>query len=120
MKPQPIVNAFKHAFNGIGYFIGHDRNGGIHFIFAVLVSLAGWFFRISNTEWCILLLCMALVISFEMINQAIENLSDVVHADIHPLIKTVKDVAAGAVLWSAIVSVIIGLLIFVPKISALL
>jgi undecaprenol kinase/diacylglycerol kinase (ATP) len=119
MKPQPILSAFKHAFNGAGYFIRHDRNGRIHFIAAILVLVTGFCFKVSVAEWCILLICIALVTGFEMLNHALENLCDVVHEEYHPLIKTVKDVAAAAVLWSAIVSAVIGLLIFVPKISAL-
>lgn len=118
MKLQPITKAFEHAFNGMGYFISHDRNGKIHFTLAVLVAIAAFFFKLSATEWCILLLCTGLVISLEMLNHAIENVCDVVHEAPHPLIKIVKDVAAAAVLWSAIISVIIGLLIFIPKIAA--
>ncbi len=120
MEPQPIVNAFKHALNGAGYFIRHDRNGRIHVAAAFLVAAAGAYCKISATEWCILLVCMAMVISFEMLNHALENLCNVVHAEYHPFIKTVKDVAAAAVLWSVIISVIIGLLIFVPKIVTIL
>ena len=120
MKPQPLVNAFRHALNGTGYFIKHDRNGRIHFSAGILVLLAGFYFSVSTAEWCFLLVCMALVISFEMLNHALENLCNVVHEAYHPLIKTVKDVAAAAVFWSAIISAVIGLLIFIPKISAAL
>ena len=120
MKSQPLVNAFWHALNGTGYFIKHDRNGKIHFAACIFVLIAGFYFGVSLTEWCILLLCMALVLSFEMLNHALENLCDVVHETHHPLIKTVKDVAAAAVLWSAILSAVIGLLIFIPKIAAVL
>ncbi|MEO7530136.1 MAG: diacylglycerol kinase family protein [Sediminibacterium sp.] len=120
MKQQPLLKAFQHAFNGLFYFLGHDRNGKVHYVSALLVSIAGMYFHITPIEWMILLLCFALVIGFEMCNHALENLCDVVHADHHPLIKTVKDVAAAAVLWSAIISAVIGLLIFVPKIISLL
>ena len=118
MKSQPIAKAFEHAFNGMGYFMSHDRNGKIHFAIAIVVAAAATIFQLSATEWCILLLCTGLVISLEMMNHAIENVCDVVHEAHHPLIKTVKDVAAAAVLWSAIISVIIGSLIFIPKIAA--
>lgn len=117
MKPQPLINAFGHAINGIRHFIRHDRNGTIHFIAVILVCMAGFYFGVSTTEWCILLVCMALVISFEMLNHSLENLCNVVHEEHHPLIKTAKDVAAAAVLWSAIISAVIGLLIFIPKIA---
>lgn len=120
MKSQPIAKAFEHAFNGMSHFIRHDRNGKIHFVLAILVAMAAFFFKLSATEWCMLLVCTGLVISFEMMNHAMENLCDVVHEAHHPLIKTAKDVAAAAVLWSAIISVIIGSLIFIPKIAAII
>jgi diacylglycerol kinase len=119
MRSQPLLKAFKHAFDGFGYFLLHDRNGKIHFTACIVVAAAGFYFKISVSEWSILLICFALVISFEMCNHALENLCDVVHAEHHPFIKTVKDVAAAAVLWSAIISVLVGLLIFVPKIISL-
>lgn len=120
MKQQPIANAFKHALNGAAHFIMQDRNGRIHFFVALFVIAAGIYFGITATEWSILLLCIAIVISFEMMNHAIEALCNVVHEAHHPLIKTVKDVSAAAVLWSVIASVVIGLITFIPKIFPLL
>lgn len=116
MKQNSLLKAFQYAFTGMGHFILNDRNGHIHLLISVMVVTAGWFFGISMQEWCIVLLCMALVISLEMANHALEKLCDAVHEAHHPLIKIAKDVAAGAVLWSAMISVIIGLLIFLPKI----
>jgi diacylglycerol kinase len=118
MKQQPLSKAFTHAFHGMADFIRHDRNGKIHLVIGAIVVMAGFFFNVSVGEWGILLLCMALVLCLEMINHALENICDVVHESTHPLIKTAKDVAAGAVLLSAIISVIIGILIFLPKILA--
>ncbi|MBV9987020.1 MAG: diacylglycerol kinase family protein [Chitinophagaceae bacterium] len=120
MKIQSIADAFRYAFNGIALFFRHDRNGKIHLLAAVLVTIAAWWLKVSAVEWSILLLCIAVVISLEMLNYAMENLCNLVHSSFHPLVKAVKDVAAAAVLWSAIVSMIIGLIIFAPKIYALL
>lgn len=120
MKQASLLKAFQHAFTGIGHFLLNDRNGNIHILISLLVVIAGWFLGISTGEWCIVLLCIALVISLEMANHALEKLSDAVHEAHHPLIKIAKDVAAGAVLWSAMISVLIGLLIFLPKIISLL
>jgi diacylglycerol kinase len=120
MKIQSIGEAFGHAFNGIAIFFRHDRNGRIHLAAAVLVVLAGWWLNVSATEWCILLLCNAVVISLEMLNYAMENLCNLVHSSFHPLVKAVKDVAAAG-------GVVVGhpqrcyrLIIFIPKISLLL
>ncbi len=115
MKTQPLSKAFTHAFHGMADFIRNDRNGRIHIGISAFVVVAGLLLNVSIIEWSILLLCIAIVIGLEMINHAIENICDVVHANVHPLIKTAKDVAAGAVLWSVMVSVIIGILIFLPK-----
>jgi diacylglycerol kinase len=120
MKPQPLSKAFTHAFNGLLHFIKHDRNGKIHVLMGVIVVLAGIFFNVSVVEWGLLLLCMAVMVSLEMFNHALENICDIVHQNTHPLMKTAKDVAAGAVLWSAIISAIIGILIFLPKIMVYL
>lgn len=120
MKKQSLLKAFSHAFNGLFYFLAHDRNGKLHLIACLLVSFLGIYFKVSANEWSILLLCFALVISLEMCNHALENLCNLVHPDHHPLVKTVKDVAAAAVLWSAIISAAIGMVIFIPKIMALI
>jgi len=116
MKQNSLLKAFQYAFSGIGRFLLNDRNGNIHILIAVMIATAGWFFGISVQEWSIILLCIGLVISLEMVNHALEKLCDAVHEAHHPLIKITKDVAAGAVLWSAMISVVIGLLIFLPKI----
>jgi undecaprenol kinase/diacylglycerol kinase (ATP) len=120
MKIQSISSAFRFAFNGVYVFFRHDRNGKIHLAAAIVTALLAFLLHASLTEWCILLLCYGLVISMEMLNYAMENLCNLVHSNFHPLVKAVKDVAAAAVLWSAIVSAIIGLIIFLPKIFSLL
>jgi diacylglycerol kinase len=120
MKPQSLFKAFVHAGSGIAWFFTHDRNGKIHLVAAVLVTLIGYQLQLAIAEWEVLLLCFALVISMEMVNHAIEKLADVAHPERHPLIKTAKDVAAAAVLWSTIMAVIIGALIFLPKLEILL
>ena len=101
-------------------FFRFDRNGKLHLLAAVLVTAAGWYFALSAMEWCVLLLCMGLVIGLEMVNYALENLCNLVHNDFHPLVKAVKDVAAAAVLWAAIASAVVGMIIFIPRIIALL
>ena len=120
MKQSSLITSFTHAFNGIGTFFATDRNGRIHLAAAVWVSVAGFYFGLSVTEWIAALFCFALVISMEMLNHALEDVCDTIHTTHHPLIKTAKDVSAAAVLWSSIISAIIGALIFIPKIIAIL
>ena len=79
--------------------------------------LAGLFFCVSPSEWCLLVLAIISVWTAEALNTAFEFLADVASPEFHPLVKKSKDVAAGAVLISAIGAVIIGLLIFVPHLT---
>jgi undecaprenol kinase/diacylglycerol kinase (ATP) len=117
MKSPSLIKAFGYAGNGIIRFFRYDRNGRIHLLATVLICLAGWYWKISGMEWCAVLLCTALVTSLEMVNHALEKLCDMVHPEWHPVIKTVKDVSAGAVLVAAVVSMAVGLIIFIPKLS---
>ncbi len=111
------INAFKYAFEGIVSAFKNEVHLKIHLLAALLVVNAGFYFQITKTEWCIILLCCALVISLELINSAIEHLTNTVFKEIHPNAKYIKDVAAGAVLIAAIVSVIIAVIIFYPYIK---
>lgn len=88
----------------------------IHLIVAVLVLIAGCFFNISLTEWMLCLLCFGLVFGAEMVNTSIENIVDLVSPKKHELAGRAKDMAAGAVLISALFAACVGLIIFIPKI----
>jgi len=92
-----------------------EQNMRIHFFSALVVTIAGIITGLSSIEWLVIVIAIALVIGAEMINTAIESVVNLASPEIHPLAKQAKDVAAGAVLVFAITSVIIGLLIFLPK-----
>lgn len=109
------LQSFRYAFRGIKTVFLSEANMKIHSFITVLVILCGAFFDISLTEWIFCLLCIALVTGAEMINTSIENVVDLASPELHPLAGKAKDIAAGAVLLCAIIAVIIGLLIFVPK-----
>lgn len=117
---QSLLKSLGNAFAGIGYFFTHERNGQIHLAVTLVVITAGLAFKIATAEWLLILLCIALVIGLEMFNSAIEKLCDMVQPNQHPTIKIIKDVSAAAVLWATIISVIIGLIIFLPKAIQLL
>ncbi len=103
------------AFRGIR-IAGQERNVRIHFIAAALVSIAGFILKINLTKWMIVLILFAMVISTEFINSALERLADMVEPNENPHVRDLKDIAAGAVLLTSIVSVIIGIIIFAPEI----
>ena len=115
-KRKKLRNSFKYAFEGIGEAWKTEQNLKIHFVIMALVIIAGFMFKISAMEWIVCLLLFAIVISLELINTAIETTVDIAMPDINEKAKYAKDIAAGAVLFSAIISVIIGLIIFLPKI----
>ena len=92
----------------------------IHCLAIIFVTLAGTLFQITATQWCICLLLFALVAALELVNTAIEAVVDLVTEEKKPLAKIAKDTAAGAVLCAAIISVIIGCIIFLPYVLELL
>jgi diacylglycerol kinase len=110
------LQSFPFAFNGLRILFREEHNSRIHLVAAMLAIGFGFFFRIEPYEWMAIAFSFGLVFSFELINSSVEKLADVVSPEMHPLIKKVKDLAAAAVLVSAIAALIIGLLIFIPKI----
>lgn len=109
------IAAFKYAFSGIGWLFRNEAHALIHLCAAVGVIVAGFLFKISSLEWCVVCICIGMVFAAEAFNTAIEKLADKITVENDPLIKTAKDVAAGAVLFCAIASLIIAAVIFIPK-----
>ena len=109
------IQSFVYAGRGIRLVFSSEANMKIHIVVASLVVICGFIFQISTPEWIACLLCIGLVFGAEMINTAIEDVVDLASPDHHELAGKAKDIAAGAVLICAIVSVIIGILIFLPK-----
>ena len=120
-KNRTLVASMEFAITGIITAFKEERNMRKHMISAILAIIAGTVFRISVTEWLFLLLAIFLVITFEIINSAIENVVDLAsNYHFSMLAKNAKDMAAGAVLVVSTYTVITGLIIFVPKIIALI
>ena len=111
-----LLNSFKYAFSGLFSALKSEKNLQIHAIISILVIIAGFLFKISVTEWLVILLCIALVISAELLNTAIEKLSDFVCSQKKSEIGLIKDISAAAVVVCAVISVVVGLIIFLPKI----
>lgn len=120
MKNKNIINSFKYAGTGIKSSIKSERNLKIHIIIMFLVIISGIIFKISLIEWLICLILFGLVISAELFNTAIEITLDLITTEINPQVKKAKDIAAGAVLITAISSALIGLLIFIPKLISII
>lgn len=114
------LHSFRFAFRGILLMVKTQHNFWVHLVLASLTIIAGFFFHIRLAEWIMVIFAIGMVLSAETFNSAIEQLTDLVSPEIHPTAGRVKDIAAGAVLLSAIAAALIGLLIFVPKIMAIL
>ncbi len=110
-----FIKSFLNAIRGIAFLFNSQLNARIELTITGIVIIAGILFRISTSEWLVILLCIALVLSLEGINTAIEIFADKLHPDFDKKIGNVKDVAAGAVLIASIVAAIIGFIIFVPR-----
>lgn len=113
------INSFRYAFRGIRYMFLSQTNAKIHLFFALMVVILGVALQLWWVEWLLCLLCIAMVFSAEAFNSALEVLTDLVHPAQHPQAGLAKDIAAGAVLITALVSAMIGLIIFLPKIYLL-
>jgi len=114
------INSFKYAFNGLKILLKEEHNMRIHFVIMLLVTGCGFLFGISLVEWTSVLLAIGFVIVTEAVNSAIENVADFVSPGKNENIKKIKDVSAFAVLFSAFIAVIVGLIIFIPKIYGIL
>ena len=110
------LKSFRYAFDGVKTLWREEHNFRIHIFAAVLVLILGFIFHISILEWISIILASGFVIGAEILNTSIENLADFVSPEKHHEIKKIKDLAAAAVLISAIVALIIGTLIFLPYI----
>ena len=111
------IKSFDYAIQGISTFFKNEHNARIHAVAAIAVIALGWYCKLNRMEWCWINLSIGLVFLAEMFNTAIEYLTDLVSPAMHPLAKKTKDVASGAVLIAAMMAVVIGLFIFIPKFS---
>jgi diacylglycerol kinase len=124
MKNQPFsiakrLKSFVYAFNGFKVLIKEEHNARIHLVATFLTIGLGAWLEISLSEWIAIIFAIGFVFAMEIVNSAIENLADFVTTEKHETIKKVKDLAASAVLISSICALIIGLIIFIPKILKL-
>lgn len=114
------IASFKWAILGIKDLISHHPNAQVHSMATLVVIPLAFYLGLSIVEWCLIVLCIVLVLAMEAMNSAVEYLADKISPEHDPLIGKAKDIAAAAVLLSALGAAVVGLLIFVPKLYALL
>jgi diacylglycerol kinase (ATP) len=110
------IRSVGFAFKGALLLLKNEASIKVQFTLALLITAAGFYFDISTTEWAIQLLAIGLVMSMEGINTAVEEIANFVHPNFHNKIGLIKDIAAGAVFFASFLAIIIGLLIYLPKI----
>ena len=113
------IKSFGYAWSGIIYFFRTEHNARIHLAATIVVMVLSFLFKLSRTELMIILFSNGFVWVTEMLNTAIEKTIDFVSTERHQKIRIIKDISAGAVLVAAISAALAGLIIFIPKFSAL-
>ena len=114
-----VYNKFLNAFRGLYIIIKEEKSLWIHLFVTALVIVFGFVFNVTIAQWSILTIAIGLVIGFEIFNTAIEYIVDIVSFEYSVKAKKVKDVAAAATLFVTFVSIILGLLVFIPAIAAM-
>lgn len=114
IRIKRLFKSFTYAFRGLYKTFREEQNIKIQSFFALLVVLLASYFQIQPIEWCILILVISLVILMEIVNSAVERVTDVLKPRINSYVKEIKDIMAAAVMLASIMAVIIGSVIFVP------
>jgi len=114
MRAATVASSFRYAFAGLRYLLWTQRNAKIHTAIGLAAVALGFVLGIDRNEWLTLTLMITIVLAAEGINTAIEAAVDLASPTYHPLAKIAKDVGAGTVLLTAVASVIVGLLLFLP------
>jgi diacylglycerol kinase (ATP) len=114
------IKSVKYAANGAFKLMSTEHSIIVQLLIASFLIFAGFYFNITKTEWMFQLFAIGLVLSVEGMNTAIEKIADFIHPDYHQKIGFIKDIAAGAVFFAAVIAIIIGLLIYYPYVYNLI
>ena len=113
------IKGAKYALKGAIILLRTEASIQVQFIIASILTIAGFYYEISATEWMFQVFSIGLIMSIEGLNTAVEEIADFIHPEFHNKIGLIKDIAAGAVFISAISATMVGLIIYIPKIIAL-
>jgi len=109
------INSFKFAFKGLWTMFTEEPNFRVHFFAALATVLLGIFYELNGTEWILITIVIGFVLVSEIFNAAIERLADFVSPGHNKIVGMTKDLCAAMVLVAALVAVVVGLMIFIPK-----
>lgn len=113
------LKSFVYAINGIKTLVKEEHNSWIHLLAAGIVIIGANYFKLNTFEWVAIIISIGVVFTAELVNTAIENIANFLTTENNNKIKIIKDLSAAAVLISALMSLIIGAIIFLPKILKL-
>lgn len=116
---KKLINSFTYPIKGLKYAYRNEQNLTVDVGISILVLIASFILKLELTEWLVVIFTIGAVLSLELVNTAIEATVDLVTEEYHPLAKVAKDTSAAAVFIIAIVALIIGLIIFLPKVISL-
>ncbi len=124
VRPRSLWASFRDAFAGLGYVLRTQRNARVHLVVGLAVVAVGLAFQrtnvaLSRAEWLVLVVVIGLVFAAECFNTAVEALVDLLSPDWHERAKVAKDTAAATVLCGAIAAVVVGLIVFLPRLARL-
>lgn len=111
------LKSVTYAYKGALKLISTEHSVMVQFSLGIIMTIAGFYFKITSTEWLFQILAIGLVLSVEGLNTAIEKIADFVHPNYHERIGFIKDIAAGAVFFAAMTAIAIGLTIYIPYIK---
>ena len=109
------LKSVKYAFLGAVKLITTEHSIMVQFTIGIFMTIAGFYFHISTTEWLFQTMAIGLIMSIEGLNTAVEKIADFIHPNYHERIGFIKDIAAGAVFFAALTAIAIGLIIYIPK-----
>jgi diacylglycerol kinase (ATP) len=113
------LKSFKYALLGAYKLVTTEHSIMVQFSLGILVTIAGFYFNISKTDWLFQTTAIGLVLSIEGLNTAVEKIADFIHPNFHDKIGFIKDIAAGAVFFAALAAIAVGLIIYIPIIQNL-
>ncbi len=113
-RSRSRIQSFRHAFSGLWYVLRTQRNAWIHASITLIVIIMGLWLGLDHHDWALIITAICFVWLAEIINTALEAITDLASPEQHPLARVGKDVGAGAVLLASITAIILGLLIFLP------
>jgi len=115
-----LIQSFKDAMRGVAYVFNHEQNFRIQTAVGILVMVAAWYFELGKQEWVLVLLLILLVMTLEFLNSAVEKFTDVLKPRLDVQMGNVKDIMAGVVFLASLCALVIGIIIFYPRIVVFL